>query len=270
MLKKAALLTVSVALLACLGGCGAGQTPAEIAESYGILNKHGLSKDIAGVIQSGQADYMIASGHADVRTRINGSGDDRVMVTEYMIQGEPYRIEVRRPVDPIKNIWASEVMNGYARKGSDEAELHGLRLSDVVSTLKKDSYEAEPAVAYRAWKDCNGTVHPVRVMKGKTPDWQPTDATLDIVLRTRGDWPGVDCWIRGMTTEGRRRDPDYDAAKESPSGNPETSEPQAVNGQWIVESPGPGVQGQRTEVGGLTHFVNIELYDAVLGLEGWE
>jgi hypothetical protein len=278
MLKKAALLTVSVTLIALTSGCGgAGRTPAEVAESYGILNRYGLDKDIAGVIQSGQADYMIAQGHAHVRSRVNGRGKDRVLVTEYLIQGEPYRIEVRRPVDPIKDVREYEVMAGYARQQSDEQELLGLRLDKVASVLKDDSYEAKPVVAYRAWQDLEGKVHPIRVMDGSMPDWQPTDDAMNLTLRTRGDWPIVSAWIRGITTDGRRRDPEYGdhewawdgpysgKPQDSPSGNPATSSAHAVNGQWIIESPGPGVPGQSTEVNGRTHFVNLELYDAIVG-----
>jgi hypothetical protein len=277
MLKKAAVWTVGVALFALTTGCGSGRTPAEIAESYGILNRYGLQKDIAGVIQSGQADYMIAAGHAHVRSRVNGCGKDRVLVTEYLIQGEPYRIEVRRAINPLEDVYSAEIMSAHSRQGQIEQSIDGFQLCAVKSALKNDSYEGEAVIAYRAWQDLDGKIHPVRVMKGKTPDWQPTDNAMNLTVRTRGDWPGITLWVQGVTSDGRRRDPKYGQhdwasdgpysgmPQDSPAGNPETSDADAVNGCWIIQSPGPAVSGQPTQVNGQTYFVNLELYDAIDG-----
>jgi hypothetical protein len=220
---------------------------------------------------------MIAAGHAHVRTRVNGSGEDRVLVTEYLIQGEPYRIEVRRAINPLANIRNVDIVNARTQQTWKEEYYWGLGLCRIKSILENDSYEGKPVIAYRAWQDCDGNIHPVRIFNGQIPEWTPGDEAMNLTLRTQADWPSIVLWIRGVTSEGRRRDPAYGAhnwawdgpyrgtPQDSPAGNPETSEAHAVDGRWILESAGPGVQGQPTEVDGRTHFVNLELYDAIAG-----
>ena len=95
MLRKALFLTTAVILCSLSVGCGSGSTAAEIAQSYGILNRMDLQPKIAGIIQSGQADAMIGDNIAKKRYRVNGIGKDRVLVTEYLIQGEVDRKSTR-------------------------------------------------------------------------------------------------------------------------------------------------------------------------------
>jgi len=250
MLRKAWFLTAVVAFSALAVGCGGGSTAAEIAQSYGILNRCDLQPKIAEVIQSGQADAMVAEGIALKRHRVNGSGQDRVLVTEYVIEGEVYRVEVRRAINPTMNIGADQIVYANSKMGPQEHLLIGLKLLKVWSVLKNDSYEAQPEIAYRAWRDRKGEVHDVIVKKGPEPDWIINDSCLNLDIRTK-HWPIVEMWFRGLTSD----------LRESASGAGQNDF--APDGRWITESAGEGVQGQRTDVNGQTHFINLKLADAI-------
>lgn len=250
MLRKALFLWFAVSISALSMGCGGGSTAAEIAQSYGILNRGDLQPKMASIIQSGQADAMIAEGIAKKRHRVNGLGDDRVLVTEYLIEGEVFRVEVRRAIHPTMNIDASQIVYANSEYGPRKQLIVGLKLQNIWSTLKNSSYEARPEVAYRAWRDRNGKVHDVLVRKAPEPDWLTGDRSLDLYIRTK-KWPMVEMWFRGVTSD----------LRQDASGSGE-NEP-APDGRWILESAGEGVQGQRTNVNGQTYFINLKLADAI-------
>ncbi len=250
MLRKAWFLTAVVAFSAMTVGCGGGSTAAEIAQSYGILNRCDLQPKIAEVLQSGQADAMVAEGIAKKRYRVNGSGEGKVLVTEYLVQGEVYRVEVRRSINPTMNINADQIVYANSKLGMREQLLVGLKLLKIWSVLKNDSYEAQPEVAYRAWRDTKGQVHDVAVSKGPEPEWIISDRCLNLNIRTK-KWPIVEMWFRGLTSDLRLSD--------SGAGQNDL----APDGRWITESGGEGVQGQRTDVNGQTYFINLKLADAI-------
>jgi len=247
---KDLFLAVAVSFSALTVGCGGGTTAAEIAQSYGILNRCDLQPKIASVVQSGQADAMVAEGIARKRHRVNGIGENRVLVTEYLIEGEVYRVEVRRAIDPTVSINASQIVYAQSKIGPEEQLIIGLKLLNIWSVLKNNSYEARPEIAYRAWRDLKGQVHDVLVQKGPEPEWTTSDRCLNLCIRTK-KWPIVEMWFRGLT----------DDLRGSASGAGEND--LAPDGRWITESAGEGVQGQRTNVDGQTYFINLKLADAI-------
>ena len=261
MLKKAFFLMSGIALCTFLVGCGSGTTAAEIAESYGILNRHGRQSKTAGIIQSGQADAMIKQGIARIRNRTAGLGGNRVLVTEYIISGEVYRVEVRRAIDPTKNIPLARLRYATSQQGSNHQDIALGHLDSVWGALRKHSYEARPVVAYRAWRGLDKKVRGVEVLKGPTPDWDPSQNDMNLYVRTM-DWPMVTMWFRGLASDDRHGDsrgPARDEASEAGGGQYQSS----CDGRWVMESPGPGVQGQDTVVNGRTHFINMKLYGAI-------
>ncbi|MBN1554016.1 MAG: hypothetical protein JXA11_04670 [Phycisphaerae bacterium] len=250
MLRKALFLSIAVSLGSLVVGCGGGSTAAEIAQSYGILNRGDLQPKIAGVIQSGQANAMVAEGIAKKRHRVNGSGKGRVLVTEYLIEGEVYRVEVRRAIDPTMNIDATQIYYADSELGPKKQLITAVKLLSVWSTLKNQSFEARPEIAYRAWRDLKGQVHDVVVKKGDEPEWTTGDESLNLFIRTK-KWPFVEMWFRGLT----------DDLRASSAGAGEND--LAPDGRWITESAGEGVQGQKTDVNGQTYFINLKLADAI-------
>ncbi|MCD4825222.1 MAG: hypothetical protein K8S55_11515 [Phycisphaerae bacterium] len=252
MLKKATFLTLGVALCGLVVGCGSGTTPAEIAQSYGILNRCDLQPGIAGIIQSGQADKMIENGQAAVRNRVVGSGKDRILVTEYLIQGEVYRVEVRRAINPTENVKEKNLSFANSKQGTEYSSITWGHLLRVWRTLKNESYEAQAAVAYRAWRGLDGKVHGVKVVKGEVPDWQVTENVLDLTIGTK-KWPMVTMWFQGLTSDGRQSS----GGVQPPNDDHVNTDIFAQDGRWLMTAPGPGVQ--------CVPFVNTKLYDVVKG-----
>lgn len=290
--RSTAFLTFGLAVCFLAAGCGRGITAAEIAEDYGILNRCDLQKDTAKIIQAGLADKMIANGQARVRTKertmcTSFGNTRRVLITEYLIDGEPYRIEVRRAINPVKDIPLSRVNYSEAKRGVDHRVHRLLSNCKVYDTLKDHSYEATAEVAYRAWRGLDGSVHPVVVTSTPTPDWTRGEKDVVLTLHT-DDTPMVTMWVRGLTSDGRREDADWGGQEwawdgprsegenfqgtTGPGGmtysvpfSHETQGPNAPDGRWILENPGPGAGGDRTVINGRSYFVNLKLYEA-LGL----
>jgi hypothetical protein len=280
-LTKASLLVWGVSFSFLAAGCGNGITAAEIMDDYGILNRCDLQKDIAGVIQSGQADYMVDAGHCRVRNWVKEKdtifGSRRVLVTEYLIHGEVYRVDVRRAINPMKNVPLDRVHYAEYQKETDHKTMRGGHLEKVYAALRDHSYEAKAEVAYRAWRGLDGKVRPVRVLSQDDPDWVATEGALDLYFRTK-EWPMADIWFRGLTSDGRREDPQAGhpgtwngpyadtprraTERREPAVGHHTQGPEAMDGRWIMEDPGPGVQ-HRTIVDGRSHFVNLHLFDAL-------
>jgi len=241
MREKALLLIVGVFLCGLIAGCHGGLTAGEVAESYGLLNKKNSQPMIAELIQSGQADKMIEDGRAEVRNRINGFGYNRILVTEFLIHGEVYRVEVRQSINPMQNVPPGRVRYGESKQGLDSKIISWFNLSRVYKALKNDSYEVRGEVAFRPWKGTDGTVHGVNVKPGRKPDWQPSPKPLDLFIRTKG-WPVPDMWFRGLITNEQS-----------------SKEPFGPDGRWNMMNPGPA-DFTGTEV---VPFVNLKLYDAI-------
>ena len=259
MLKKGFLILVLVTC-ALAAGCGSGTTAVEIAESYGVLK----NRKVVSIIQSGQADAMIEQGIVRVRNRTAGRGKKRILVTEYIISGKVYRVEVRRGIDPTKNISRGHVRYATSQYGSDHKEIYATHLSSVWGALRNHSFEARPEVAYRAWRGLDRMVRGVKVSKGLTPNWESSQNDMTLCIRTK-DWPIATMWFRGLVSDARTDDSRgfaWDNSSEG-EGSPASSGQTTCDGRWVIESAGPGVQGQGTVVGGRTHFINIKLYKAI-------
>lgn len=262
------------------GGCDRGITATEIAESYGITNRYGLgNKDVVKIIESGQADAMIDSGQTRVRTwekSYSGLfGTRRVLVSEYIIEGHVYKIEVRRAVDPLMAISADRFRwveygprdRTVALEGMDET-------NKVVRVLRTCSFEATPEVAYTAWRGEDGKVHGVRVGQGTPPDW-PQGYTLDLTVRTK-EWPASIVSMTALTSDGRRENPRCwpyacamdgpilleapldSAARVVPNPRHDSDSIYAADGRWVMLAEGPGSMCKQ--------FVNFELHKTLKGL----
>lgn len=269
MLERLSIRSVGVAVVLALGtgviGC-TGHTPAEIAESYGVLNDWGLSKSTAEVFQSGEAEKMVQNGYARVRNRELGSGEDRVLVTEYLIEDEVYRIEVRKAVNPLMNVPWTRIRYAQSRQGPHQQVIGWGHLASVISALRDHSYEAQATIAHRAWRGTDGKIRPVRVQDGNPPRWRTGENDLDLSIRTM-EWPIVDMWFRGLTSDGRRRNDD--SPMQSPlEGEPESQDIYSPDGRWIMVSKGPGVQCP-TIIDGQSHFVNLELGEIIVDGRDW-
>lgn len=258
MLKIASYLVLALVSVSLLIGCGgSGTTAVEVVESYGILNQGNSDPEIASIIQSGQADTMIASGQAKIRHRAQGSGDRRILVSEYLIHGEVYRVEVRRAVNPMLNIELGRIRYGESVQGPVHGIINGWQMMAVYNCLRDDSYEARPAIAYRAWEGVDGKTRGVVIEEGEAPQWTQSQNDLSLLLRTK-DWPVVMMWFRGLTSDTRRAAPTDDFVQYNANTFAVAAEGQGVNacdGRWIMESPGPGVQ--------VVPFINMELYEAM-------
>ncbi|HPS52720.1 MAG TPA: hypothetical protein PLK08_04120, partial [Phycisphaerae bacterium] len=156
MRRNLLVLVLAAAVMTLAVGCGSGYNAAEIAQSYGILNRCDLQPKIASIIQSGEADKMIDTGSAAVRYRVQNCGSNRLLVTEYLIQGEVYRLEVRKAFNPLKNVPADSIRYAYYDKMLDRDYICWFQLSSVINSLQNNSFSAEYVVAYRAWLDLNG------------------------------------------------------------------------------------------------------------------
>jgi len=90
----------------------------------------------------------------------------------------------------------------------------------------------------------------VVVMKGPEPEWDRSDKSVNLCVRTK-IWPIVTLWVRGLSADARH-----------PSNGGGIDE-LVCDGRWILESAGPGVQGQPTDVSGQTYFINRKLYKTI-------
>lgn len=269
MLKKASLLVVGVSICALSAGCGQEVTAAGIAESYGILNRCDLQKSIAELIQNGQADYMIDAGHCRTRNFVKNIGTAfgkrRVFVTEYLIHGEVYRVEVRRPIDPMRNLSKWDLQVATFAQFPDQEQYRWFDLTKIHKTLRKHSYEGRPEVAYRAWRDLEGKVHDVRLLRGQEPDWTPTDKSIQLTIRTKQGQISA-MRFRGLTSDGRHEDAHkgpHPLSKDGPYIDLVNGKLKAPFGhvsqwrhshdyRWIMEARGPGTQ--------CPPFINLKLY----------
>lgn len=198
MREKALFLLLAVATSLLVVGCGSGNNAAEIAQSYGILNRCDLQPKIANLIESGQADKMIEDGQAAKRYRVQNLGDKKILVTEYLIQGEVYRVEVRKTFNPLKNVSAMRIRYGHYEQGLDSDYICWGQLNSVICSLENDSFESTVAqVATRAWRDSNGKVHPVTVEQGAAKRLAYSADGLSLTIHT-DMWPMTTIWVQGI------------------------------------------------------------------------
>ncbi|MBT3279723.1 MAG: hypothetical protein HN909_07325 [Phycisphaerales bacterium] len=256
MLKHTMVLGVCAILCGLVAGCGYGVTAGEIADSYGTLNSSGLRPKTVDLIQSGQADKMIKDGIASVQNRVISTANGRMLVTEYLIEGSIYRVELRPAVDPTDNVGRRRLRYGHIRDEHEMTSISGLELQCLWSALKNHSYAGEAQVAYRAWKGRDGKVRPVLVDKNTTvSDWNHHEKGVDVSIRTK-NYPITTMWFRGLVTDGRAK-----AAWSTPHPTKtwDRATLNAMDGRWVMYSPGPGVK--------IPPFVNSELCDKIRCLQ---
>lgn len=227
-------LGLGLSLLGLLTTTGCSTTATGIAEGYGVLD----NPEIARIIESGKADDMIHRGQADVRHREVSSGGRDVLVTEYLLFEEVYRIEVREATNPLEGIPNAEVQLAEAQQGDWQETMRLFKLAGVLDCLRKDSYQARPRVAYRAWKGSDGKVHGIRVMEGNLPKWPLSEDDLNLYIRTHLK-PITTMWFRQVVQA-------------------DDDEPMPRNSRWIMESPGPRDPNDPLNQG-QQKFINREL-----------
>ena len=123
--------------------------------------------------------------------------------------------------------------------------------------LQEKSFEAQPEVAYRAWKGLDGKVRRIELSTPPEQQWVAHENDLNLYIRTR-EWPLPVMWFRGLTSDGRRRPIDGFLNYDMKTGavTSESQETRACDGRWVMESPGPGIP--------CPPFINTELYDTIM------
>ncbi|MDD3663369.1 MAG: hypothetical protein PHT84_05935 [Candidatus Pacebacteria bacterium] len=262
MRRNLLFLGLATAVVTLAVGCGSGYNAADIAQSYGILNRCDLQPKIASIIQSGEADKMINNGSAAVRSRVQNCGSNKILVSEYLIEGEVYRIEVRKTFNPLKNIPCDSIRYGYFDKGLDKDYICWFQLSSVIDSLKNNSFSADYVVAYRAWRDLNGKVHPVRVEEGITPDWVLAPNGLNLNLHTTLS-PMQTVWVQGAVSDGRHKAlgapaDDYDV--QTGVVGHRVNAASATDCRWLLMADGMSGRSMNAPI----PFVNLDLAGKVL------
>jgi hypothetical protein len=204
MVKWVSFLGIGAALSLFAGGCAA--SAGDIASGYGTVGSGWLHRDaqkrLAKMIESGEADRMLAEGKDSKHTYYRGVGDREVMVTEHRIQGLVYRVDVRCHVNPVTDVLTTNVRQvNYGPSDRSLQTVCPLERAQVLQTLAQKSFEAQGQVAYRSYIGSDGEYHPVRLVRGDEPDWT-ADAGVDLVVRT-DTWPQGVMLFRGVRPEGR-------------------------------------------------------------------
>ncbi len=258
MLKHTMVLAVGVLLCGSLVGCGYGSTAGEIADSYGVLNGWGLQISTAALIQSGKADTMVQDGTATIRNRVICTTEGKKLVTEYLVNGEVYRVELRSAIDPTENIGCSRLAYGHIRDDEDKTSISGLELQSLWNALKNNSYDGKAEVAYRSWRGSKDRkTRPMQTAKGElVTEWLNHDTAVDVTVRTR-NFPITTMWFRGLLSEGVLKK----NLSEAPFRCWNKTERGKFDSRWIMLSPGPGVKCEP--------FINPTLCDKVRCLQAW-
>lgn len=267
MLKKWIVPALCTAMTISATGCHTwygSMTAVEVAKDEGILNIDDDEADVVSLIQSGQADKMLREGRCKVKHDIRGPEGKKVLISRYLVGGETYRIEVRPQVNPMKNVARRRLRYVRYVKGDDNSYI--ANVSKLYNCITEDSFDAKPEIAYRAWKGLDGKLHPITVMAAPAYDWRSHQKDLHLYIHTK-EWPLSSMWLRGLTSEGRRKPPGglfaddfYNYNLATSTLETETQDTRACDGRWVMESPGPGVN--------TPPFVNFKLYDAILASTG--
>lgn len=132
---------LGLALAAFLSGCAAPARPRtarEIASAYGDLEGEAVR-----LVESGEADRLLEAGRLESRTRTEGEGRGRIEVKEWLVLGEPWRIEVkgRRWFDPIAAVPEGEVARiVYGQKPEEGLEIRvPAEVREVLRVLRTES-----------------------------------------------------------------------------------------------------------------------------------
>ena len=254
MVTRVSFLLISLA--SCFIAVGCECRAQKIAESYGIAGMPTFfdseaGKQLATLIESGQADQMLNEGKAKVRTReVSGAGH-RALISEYSIMGEVYKVEVHHPINPREDVLTTNLRR--IEYGPTDRAMHIVnpwQMADVLLCLQNDSYDAQADVAYRAWRGSDGVVHPVRLIHTATPDWSCSNP-VDLFIRTEV-WPSAIIAIQGMRSDSR-------------NAHSQTRKP---DGRWVVQSSGPAAPTRafiNYKLDGLLRFIACtQAYDTAI------
>jgi hypothetical protein len=238
MVKWVSFLGVGVAMCFLIGGCRS--SAGDIAAGSGTLGR-GLSKQpaenrLVQLIESGEADRMVAEGKTSQKTYVKGVGDGAVMVTEYRIQGMLYRVDVRNRVNPVMDVLTTNVRQvNYGPPARSLQTNCPIERAEVLQSIANNSYESQGQVAYRAYVGGDGEFHPVRVVPGEVADWSDRNG-IDLIVRI-DTWPAAVMHFRGCRPDGKDR-------------NGRLLEP---DGRWLVLTEGSAVPVTKS-------FYNPELH----------
>jgi hypothetical protein len=226
MAKWSSFLGVSGAMCLLIGGCG--MTAGDIAAGQGTLGTGWFyresQKRLVQMIESGEADKMVADGKTQRKTYEKGLGDRAILVTEHRVQGMLYRVEVRNRVNPAMDVLTTNVRQvNYGPPDRSLQTVNPVERADVLRTIANNSFDGQGQVAYRAYVGSDGTFHPVRVMPGEVPDWSDRSG-IDLVLRT-------DVWAAGMMHFRGCR----------PDGTDRNGRLMEPDGRWVVMTEGSAV-----------------------------
>jgi hypothetical protein len=226
MLKWVSLLGIGVA--SCIFACGCATSAGGIAAGEGTLGNSWFNKPaekrLVAMIESGEADRLVAEGKTSKRTYTRGAGNGEVLVTEHRIQGMVYRVEVRNHINPVMDILTTNVREvSYGPFDRSLNTYNPIERTEVLRTLANSSFEGQGKVAYVAYTGSDGQFHPVREEAGDVPDWSDRGA-IDLIIRT-DRWPAAVLNFRGIrpagvTRNGLEREPD---------------------GRWVEVAVGPGI-----------------------------
>jgi hypothetical protein len=235
--------TLSFLLVAslCCGVLGCAQSASEIASSYGVMNSLGFNEKTAAIFESGKADALIEAGEARVSHRVCGD----VLVTEYIIAGEVYRVEVRKQIDPTEDVASWQVHWANAVEGLRKKHITGFQMISVWSVLKDDSYEARAEIAFRSFKDSEGKTHRVRTAQAPRIEWLAGKKAENLYIRT-SEKPVSQMWFQntGNTESGTGTWCPTDVFNTG-----------RLDARWTTVSPGPGKQSPC--------FINLKLQQAI-------
>jgi hypothetical protein len=241
MQNKAVRLLLVASL--CCGVVGCAQSASDIASSYGVMNSLGFNEKAAAMFESGQADALIESGQARVSHSVRGD----TLVTEYVIAGEVYRVEVRKQIDPTEGVAYWQVHWANAVEGLRKKHITGFQMASVWNILRDNSYEARAEIAFRSYKDSEGRTHRVRAEQAPRVEWLAGENAENLYIRT-SEQPVSQMWFQNTGNS------DSGTGTWCPT---DVFQSGRLDARWTTVSPGPG---KKTPA-----FINLKLQQA-LGL----
>ena len=158
---RTAVIVASCLAAILASGCaqGARRTAAGIAKGYGGI----IEGEAARLIEDNpNLDKLFKDGRATKRTYAEGSGRNRIEVTETLVLGEPYQVEVKflRYFDPVAEIRDEDAVRIVHGSSKDE----GLDIRDpadirrILRALRTESYKHDKEVAWREYRRTDGNL----------------------------------------------------------------------------------------------------------------
>jgi hypothetical protein len=234
-------LSFLLAASLCFGILGCAQSASDIASSYGVMNSLGFNEKAAGIFESGEADALIEAGEASVSHRECGD----VLVTEYTVAGEVYRVEVRKQIDPTEGVASWQVHWANAVEGLRKEHITGFQMISIWGVLRDHSYEARAEIAFRSFKDSEGKIHRVRTAQAPRILWLAGQDAENLYIRT-SEQPVSQMWFQNTGNS------DSGTGTWCPT---DVFHTEGTDARWTTVSPGPGKQ--------TPPFINLKLQQAI-------